>query len=195
MVGALASRGDAGAMGEVVLVRHAAATGQDASAPLSADGYRQAGELADFLGRFDIDRVVSSPFRRAVESVEPFAHHRGLAIETDARLVERVLSARSLPDWREHLRRSFEEADYCLLDGESSRVAQARATAAVLAASVGGLRSLVVTHGNLLALILKWVDRDVGYEAWAQLSNPDVFVIHTDGPGQRRFRRVWTEAR
>ena len=195
MVGELDPHGNADAMGEVVLVRHAAATGQHASAPLSADGYRQAVELAEFLRRFEIDRVVSSPFRRAVESVEPFANHRGLAIETDARLVERVLSARSLPDWREHLRRSFEEPDYCLLDGESSRVAQARATAAVLGAAAGGRRSLVVTHGNLLALILKWVDSEVGYEVWAQLSNPDVFVIHTDGPGPRRFRRVWTEER
>jgi 2,3-bisphosphoglycerate-dependent phosphoglycerate mutase len=195
MVGALDSRGDVGAMGQVVLVRHAAATGQDPSAPLSADGYRQAGELADFLRGFDIDRVVSSPFRRAVESAEPFANHRGLAIETDARLVERVLSARSLPDWRDHLRRSFEEPDYCLLAGESSRVAQARTTAAVLEASAGGMRSLVVTHGNLVALILKSVDSEVGYEAWAQLSNPDVFAIHTDALGQRRFRRVWPEAR
>jgi 2,3-bisphosphoglycerate-dependent phosphoglycerate mutase len=49
-------------------------------------------------------------------------------------------------------------------------------------------------HGNLLALILQWVDAQVGYGAWSKLSNPDVFVIHTDEDGQRGFRRVWSEA-
>lgn len=181
-------------MREIVLVRHAAATGQEAQAPLSAVGYRQAQALADFLHGFEIERVVSSPYRRAVETVQPFAERSGRIIETDPRLVERVLSARSLPDWREHLRRSFEERDHGLPDGESSRTAQSRGVAAVLAAEAGGGRSLVVTHGNLLALILNWVDVHVGYDVWAQLTNPDVFVIHVDDSGQRRFRRVWSEA-
>jgi 2,3-bisphosphoglycerate-dependent phosphoglycerate mutase len=179
---------------QIVLVRHAAATGQEADAPLSAAGYRQAQELADFLRGFEIERVVSSPFRRAVESVQPFAERSGLVVETDARLVERVLSARALPDWREHLRRSFEEPDYGLHDGESARAAQARGVAVVLDAAAGGKRCLVATHGNLLALILHWVDAQVGYDVWAKLSNPDVFVIDTDDDGQRRFRRVWGEA-
>lgn len=182
-------------MSEVVLVRHAAATGQDADAPLSDLGYRQAQELADFLRGLAIERVVASPYRRAVESVQPFAASSGLVVETDTRLVERVLSSRSLPDWRDHLRRSFEEPDYGLHDGESSRTAQARGVAAVLDAAAGGKRSVVATHGNLLALILRWVDARVGYDAWATLSNPDVFVIQTVESGQRGFRRVWGEAR
>jgi 2,3-bisphosphoglycerate-dependent phosphoglycerate mutase len=181
-------------MSEIVLVRHAAATGQAADAPLSAVGHRQAEELAEFLRGFAIARVVSSPYRRALESVQPFTERSGLVLETDARLVERVLSARSLPDWRDHLRRSFEEPDYGLHDGESSRTAQARAVAAVVDAAAGGQRSLVATHGNLLALILHWVDARVGYDVWAKLSNPDVYVIHTDEHGQRGFRRVWGES-
>jgi 2,3-bisphosphoglycerate-dependent phosphoglycerate mutase len=181
-------------MARVVLVRHAEATGQSADAPLSAIGQGQAQQLARLLCGFEIERVVSSPFRRALESVQPFAERSGLVVETDSRLVERVLSAQALPDWREHLRRSFEEPDYRMHDGESSRAAQARAVAAVLDAVAGGQRCLVATHGNLLALILQWVDAQVGYDVWAKLSNPDVFVIDVDAAGQRRFRRLWGEA-
>jgi len=137
-------------MREIVLVRHAAASGQQAEAPLTAEGRQQASALADVLLSLGSQRLIASPFRRAIESVEPFARRSGLTIETDQRLVERVLSVRGLPDWR----------------------------------------SVVVTHGNLLALILRWVDEKVGYEHWAQLSNPDVFVVQLDGV-QRSFRRAW----
>ena len=61
-------------------------------------------------------------------------------------------------------------------------------------ALVSTRRCAVVTHGNLLALILKWADTTVGFELWSRLSNPDVFVLQTDGHGTREFNRVWDEA-
>lgn len=179
------------ALREVVLVRHAAATGQEPEAPLSAEGRRQAGLLAELLLPLGLERIVASPFRRALESVEPLAARSGLRLETDPRLAERVLSERSLADWREQLRRSFQELDLCLEGGESSRCARARGVAAVLAASAGTRRCAVVTHGNLLALILGWVDPTVGYEQWSLLSNPDVFLVQLDGQRPREFRRLW----
>ena len=104
---------------------------------------------------------------------------------------ERVLSARNLPDWREHLRRSFDDLDYCLEDGESSRTAQARGTSAVRAALASGARCVLVTHGNMLALILRSIDPTVGFDVWSKLSNPDVFVLDVDDEGPRGFNRVW----
>jgi 2,3-bisphosphoglycerate-dependent phosphoglycerate mutase len=62
--------------------------------------------------------------------------------------------------------------------------------AAVLEAAAGGKRCVIVTHGNLLALLLKWVDDQVGYEFWSGLLNPDLFVIDVGDPGRRTFRRV-----
>jgi 2,3-bisphosphoglycerate-dependent phosphoglycerate mutase len=177
---------------EIVLVRHATATGQDATAPLTIEGQRQARMLADLLLQLRIQRVISSPFVRATESVRPFCSRAGLRLETDDRLAERVLSARDLPDWREHLRRSFGDLDYRLEDGESSRAAQARGTSAVRAALASGERCVLVTHGNLLALILRSVDATVGFDAWSRLSTPDAFVLHVDDERPGGFSRIWT---
>jgi 2,3-bisphosphoglycerate-dependent phosphoglycerate mutase len=179
-------------MQELVLVRHATATGQDANAALTIEGQREAHLLANLLMKYQIRRVISSPFARAAESVRPFCGRANLRLETDDRLIERVLSGRNLPDWREHLRRSFDDPDYCLEDGESSRAAQARGTAVVRAALVSGERCVLVTHGNLLALILKSIDATVGFDEWSRLSNPDVFVLHVDDEGPKGFSRVWT---
>src|SRR5262245_45310957 len=104
-------------MQSMVLVRHAAAIGQDANATLTIEGQRQAQLLADLLLQFEIQRVISSPAVRAVESVKPFCRCADLRLETDDRLVERVLSAQDLPDWRDHLRRSFDDLEYCLEGG------------------------------------------------------------------------------
>lgn len=179
-------------MQDIVLVRHATAVGQEATAALTAEGQRQAHMLADLLQQFQIRRVISSPFVRATESIRPFCRRANLRLETDDRLVERVLSARSLPDWREHLRRSFDDPDYRLEDGESSRAAQTRGTSAVRAALAAGGPCVLVTHGNLLALILKSVDETVGFDVWSRLSNPDAFVLHGDADGARRFHRIWS---
>jgi 2,3-bisphosphoglycerate-dependent phosphoglycerate mutase len=177
-------------MRQIVLVRHATAAGQEADAALTTEGHQQARTLADLLLRLEVRRVISSPFLRATASVEPFCRRAGLRAETDDRLVERVLSARNLPDWREHLRRSFDDLDYSLAGGESSRTAPARGTAAVRDALASGERCVLVTHGNLLTLILRSIDARVGFDAWSSLSNPDAYVLHGDD-GPRGFHRVW----
>ena len=113
-------------------------------------------------------------------------------VETDERLVERVLSVHNRPDWREHLRQSFEDLDYCLEGGESARMAQARGMSAMRMAFASGERCVLVTHGNLLALLLQSVDATFGFDRWSTtLSNPDVFVLHGDDDGPTGFRRAW----
>ncbi len=176
---------------QLILVRHAAATGQDPAAALTAQGQRQALALAEFLLPRQIERVISSPFARAIDSITPFCRSAGLRLETDERLVERVLTSQQLPDWREHLRRSFDDPDYRLDDGESCCAAQARGTSVTREALASGQRCVLVTHGNLLALILRSIDSTVGFDLWSGLSNPDAFVIEADHEGPKRASRIW----
>lgn len=50
---------------------------------------------------------MSSPYVRAQQSIVPLAQRLGLPVETEPRLVERVLSAAPLVHWREALRQTF----------------------------------------------------------------------------------------
>ena len=74
-------------------------------------------------------RAYSSPYLRARQTIEPIAQARGLTIETVEDLRERLLSPADLPDWRAHLKRSWEDFDYAPAGGETSREAQARVRA------------------------------------------------------------------
>lgn len=167
----------------VYLVRHCQTSGQEPDAPLTEQGHRQAVLLAETLADEPIERIVSSPYLRACQTALPLAERRRLTIETDSRLRERVLSGVPLVDWRERLKASFVDLDVCLPGGESSRAAMKRGMAAVAdVGEHGAVTTVVVTHGNLLALLLKGFDERAGFAEWRTLSSPDVYrVEYADG--------------
>ena len=78
----------------VYLVRHAKAgdrsawSGDDRSRPLSKSGRRQAKGLVHVLSSRPIQRIISSPAVRCVETVRPLAEQRGLSIEGRDELLE-----------------------------------------------------------------------------------------------------------
>jgi 8-oxo-(d)GTP phosphatase len=78
----------------VYLVRHAKAgvrelwQGPDEERALTRRGRRQAERLVERFQGVEIDRVVSSPFLRCIQTVEPLARSRGLEVEIAEELAE-----------------------------------------------------------------------------------------------------------
>ena len=78
----------------VLLVRHAEAgdrdrwEGPDEERPVSAEGRRQAEALVEALAGFAVERVLSSPYLRCTQTVEPLAAARGLPVEPSDDLAE-----------------------------------------------------------------------------------------------------------
>jgi 8-oxo-(d)GTP phosphatase len=72
----------------LLVVRHASAgdrdtwEGDDAERPLDDEGRRQAEELVRTLDPYAVTQILSSPFVRCVQTVEPLARARGLEVET-----------------------------------------------------------------------------------------------------------------
>jgi 8-oxo-dGTP diphosphatase len=69
------------------VIRHAKAgdrdgwEGDDRLRPLTKPGWRQAQGLADSLENEPIDRILSSPYLRCMQTVEPLAEQRKLPVE------------------------------------------------------------------------------------------------------------------
>jgi phosphohistidine phosphatase SixA len=76
------------------VVRHAHAgsrsswDGPDETRPLTNRGRHESDAIADGLRSAGVTRLVSSPYRRCTQTLDPLAARLGLAVESDARLAE-----------------------------------------------------------------------------------------------------------
>ncbi|MDJ0568823.1 MAG: histidine phosphatase family protein [Pleurocapsa sp. MO_192.B19] len=165
---------------EFYILRHCQATGQAADAQLTETGKQQAIDLINGLSDINLKRIISSPYTRAIQSIAPLAEYLNLPVELDSRLIERILSPTPLDDWRKSLRDTFENLDLYFEGGESSRAPMQRGLAVVnevLKQTTDTDRFLLVTHGNLMALLLKHFERRIGFDDWQNLSNPDIYRV------------------
>ena len=167
---------------DLVLVRHAepvrtpAGSGNGPADPgLTPLGVTQSQRLADWLGREQIDAVLSSPMRRAIETAEPVAAGLGVGIEIVAGLVEYdshsddyipmdELKASGDPRWLAMVEGRWEEFGAAPAAEFKARVAH---TVEEIVGRYPGQRVVAVCHGGVincaLASILE-LDRHLWFE-------------------------------
>ncbi len=182
----------------IYLVRHAeSAPSPDVPEPewpLSGNGRTQAEALVPVLAELPISAVYSSPYPRAVDTIRPFADQAGLEVNPVRDLRERRLTSGMAPRprWREWLERTWAEFDWAPPGGESSAQCQRRVAASLrgLAMAHPGESVLAASHGNAIALFLNSLDASFGFEEWATLRNPDLFLISYGDGGPESFERI-----
>ena len=185
----------------VYMVRHAEspyAPGQERTRGLSEEGRKAAERVADLFADIDVHVIVSSPYARARETVRPLAERKGLDIVLYEELAERLIAG---PDRREPwdvvkeaIRRSFDDKDFALEGGESTRQAQRRAIPVIrkLLAEHRGRSVVIGTHGNLMTIILNHFDDRYGYAFWEAATQPDIYRLTFEGERLERVERLWT---
>ncbi|TCI76928.1 histidine phosphatase family protein [Exiguobacterium sp. SH0S1] len=176
-------------MPTIYLVRHCSATGQEPDAPLTEAGEQQALDLSAFFQDISIERIISSDYVRAVASITPVANERNLTIEQEPKLRERILSLEPRADWFDLLRHSFDDPSFKLPEAESGLDATARILDVVAQTNSS---TILVTHGNLLALLLQHMDNQFDFETWRNLSNPDVYQLEIVD-NFFSVKRVWSD--
>ncbi|BBX75468.1 histidine phosphatase family protein [Mycobacterium shinjukuense] len=150
---------------QLLLVRHALPRrtehGEGSDPDLSDAGLAQVARLPGALARFPISRVVSSPQRRAIQTAQPIAATRDLAVEIDDRFAEydRDLSA-YIPV--EQIRAEFPEEWARMAQGqlpsavdEDSFRARVRAAVADLIAAAAPEDTVAAfSHGGVINVVL-----------------------------------------
>jgi 2,3-bisphosphoglycerate-dependent phosphoglycerate mutase len=166
-----------------ILLRHCESSGPAPDAPLTDRGFADADTLAPMLAALGIDAVYASPYARARQSIEPFAHISGLRVIIDNRLREHTMSGLPTADWLDHTRRSLDDLDHRLEGGDSLRETQTRALAALAdIAAENHTLPVVATHGMLLSSVLKHLRPEFAFEDWRSIGNPALFrIIFEDG--------------
>lgn len=188
----------------ILLIRHCSAAGQEPEAKLTEKGLKQALDLSKSLPEFfKPTRIITSPFKRAIESVSPLAKDFDIEIECDELLKERFLCDNE-NDFNiviDHLERSFEDFDYkAVIYGESNRDCQKRAIE-----FLKKLRDsytpeqviIIVSHGNFIASLLNLSTCNPFFscDQMMSLTNPDIFMLklsqEEDENVLNSYQRIW----
>ncbi|WP_144493758.1 histidine phosphatase family protein [Bacillus pumilus] len=174
------------------IARHCQANGQSEDASLTSQGIAQSHALAQFFSSIHLNQIISSPYKRAIQTSEPLAYAKKLEVKIDQRLAERVLSSKPMDDWYEKLKLSFTDLHLTCEGGESSHEAMNRIVE-VLYEQINSEKdhTLFVTHGNIMSLLLKHANPAIGFKEWEKLSNPDVFVLKYFIPDHIEIERIW----
>jgi 2,3-bisphosphoglycerate-dependent phosphoglycerate mutase len=179
----------------VLLIRHCQTTGQGVDSPLTELGREQAIALAVWLQGRGVDRIVSSPFQRAIDTIAPFAVAAGLEVEVDERMAERNLgggSYETVAELHEAVRAAMDDRELRHPGGETGLEIVARGWPALLEALDGpNLVTALVAHGQMNLHLLREIDPSFGFDAWRAMTTPDVFEIWRNGDGVIQCQRLW----
>lgn len=180
-------------MTHIYFVRHAEPNYRnhdDVERELSARGQADCQLVTDFLLDKGIDLILTSPYRRAVDTVRPFAETVQLPIHHAHGFRERKIDSVWIEDFDGFCRRQWEDFDYHLDGGESLRVVQERNIAAlqeVLARCEG--RSVVIGgHGTAISTVLNHYDSDFGHAQFEEIRRIMPWIVRMDFDGDRFLR-------
>jgi 2,3-bisphosphoglycerate-dependent phosphoglycerate mutase len=184
-------------MKNIYLIRHCKAFGQPSESKLTEVGLGQAQVLKDYLVKYNINYIVSSPYVRAIKTITPFAEHLNLNINVDERVREKLLLPYEVEDYTPYLLAAYEDMDTTFEGGESSNQATERAIETL--SDILKLEEenvAIVTHGELFSLIIRYFDKVSGFDFWKNLSNPDVYLLRfesSDISSIIDIKRIWND--
>ena len=169
-------------MTTVYFVRHAEPNynnHDDVSRELTPKGMRDRKLVTAFLSDKAVDVVLSSPYKRAVDTVADFAAGRNLEITRIEDFRERKVESVWIDDFTGFCKRQWADFDYKLKDGETLKQVQQRNVAALNAVlSKYADKTIVVgSHGTALSTIINHYDSKFGYDQFNRIKNLMPWIV------------------
>jgi 2,3-bisphosphoglycerate-dependent phosphoglycerate mutase len=174
-------------MTTIYFIRHAETDNTNCngrSRPLTEKGMNDRALVTAFLQDKNIDAVLSSPFKRAVDTVADFASKNGFEIK----LVEDFRERKSDSDWIKDtdfwpfIERQWANFSYRLPDGECLAEVQERNIAALNEVLMRYKDKTVAigTHGTALSTIINYYDNTYGFNDFMAMVDILPWVVRMD---------------
>lgn len=169
-------------MTTVYFIRHAEpnyANHDDMLRELSAKGLKDRELVTDFLMDKEIDVVLSSPFKRAVDTVRHFAEKKEMDIILVEDFKERRVDSVWIEDFNSFSKKQWEDFSYKLSDGECLAEVQSRNISALKETleTYKGKNIVVGSHGTALSTIINYYDKTFGYSDFNEIRHLMPWVV------------------
>ena len=174
---------------KIIFVRHAKAIygEDDRIRPLTEAGLKSREVVVKTLKDVHIDRFLSSPYKRSMDTIQTTADYFGMPIETDERFRERKAGTWD-DDWLEKRWTDFscaEEGGECLASVQQRNV---EALKEVLAENAG--KTIVIgTHGTALSTILNYYDSSFGLDDFLRIVGWMPYIVELTFEGDKLIEK------
>ena len=161
-------------MTTVYFVRHCKSNSRnhdDLSRELTEQGLKDRELVTRFFKEKEIGAVLSSPYKRAIDTVKPVADERGLVIRTFDDLRERETGRGWIEDFLGYVKAQWTDMSYKFPEGESLFDVQARNIAVLedIVREYKGQNVVVGSHGTALSTIVNFYDKSFGFEEFYEI--------------------------
>ncbi|MGG3739085.1 histidine phosphatase family protein [Aeribacillus pallidus] len=178
-------------------VRHAHSTytPDEVGRPLSERGLVDAEKVTELLKKEEIDMVISSPYKRAIQTVEGIAKFLGKEVVIEDGFKERTLAEKPVEDFNQAITKVWEDVHFSWEGGESNILAQERGvkTTFRILEKYEGKNIVIGTHGNIMVLIMNHFDHQYDFHFWKKLDMPDIYKLTFEQKKLIDVQRIWGE--
>ena len=169
-------------MTKVYFVRHAEPNynnRDDMSRELTAKGMADRELVTQFLSDKNINVVLSSPYKRAIDTVAHFADSKGLNIEIVDDFRERKVDSVWIEDFKAFSKAQWADFDYKLSDGESLNDVQSRNISALkkVLRKYKDSNIAIGSHGTALSTIINYYNKSFGYEDFEKIRTVMPWIV------------------
>lgn len=177
-------------MTQVYFVRHAEPNYRnhdDTARELTARGLADRMLVTDFLMDKDVDVVLSSPYRRAVDTVRHFADTVRLPVEHVHDFRERKVDSEWIPDFDAFSKKQWADFDYRLDGGECLREVQERNISALMKVLRDYKDRCIVIggHGTAISTVLNYFNPGFGHGDFERIRRLMPWIVRLDFEGDR----------
>ncbi|MHA6531207.1 histidine phosphatase family protein [Paenibacillus sp. BAC0078] len=180
----------------IYLIRHAEspyAEGQERARGLSEQGKADAERIRTILQKKPIDLLFSSPYARAIHTLQPLADELHKEIVLVEGLRERGIGDIADMSFTNAKRSVYEDFSVAFEGGESSIEAQARGIRELklFLEKYAGSTLAIGTHGDIMTLMMNYFDSQYGFEFWQSTTMPDIYRLDFVGKELMEITREW----
>ena len=156
-------------MTKVFFVRHAEPNYEnhdDRIRELSPRGMEDRKKVTAFLADKNIDIVISSPYKRAVDTVKDFADKNGMVVKIVEDFKERKVDSGWIEDFTSFSQKQWSDFSFKLSDGECLKEVQDRNISAlnIVLEQYSGKNIVVGSHCPALSISINYYDKSFGYD-------------------------------
>lgn len=184
----------------IYLVRHGESPkleGSERTRGLTDKGKLDSHRVSRLLKVEEIDTFISSPYSRAMMTIEESARYYGKEIIIFEDLKELIFLREDMiisdNEIYPLVRRMFSDPNYSEGFGESINDCKRRSVARLkeILKNYKGHKIVIGTHGLVMTLMMRYFDSQYGYEFLMQTSKPDIYRMEFNDEDLIHIQRIY----